>query len=144
MRESRVKDSRRQLVPFFSTISLSNISTKVSTTNPPEMFVEMFEREIVEKKGTSCRRLVKERAKTTTCVRAVLKGVRAIPPSRVKERAKTTCVRAVLKGVRAGWVKGHVCQRTFGRTPTCFGDVVRTVDSNSMIACRCVCVEPTT
>jgi hypothetical protein len=27
--------SRRQLVPFFSTISISNISTKVSTTNPP-------------------------------------------------------------------------------------------------------------
>ncbi len=41
-------------------------------------FVEMFEMEIVEKKGTSCRRPVKERA----CEPAVLKSVRASRVSR--------------------------------------------------------------
>ena len=49
--------SRRQLVPFFSTISISNISTNISMWILVDTFVEMFEMEIVEKKGTSCRRL---------------------------------------------------------------------------------------
>jgi hypothetical protein len=43
--------SRRQLVPFFSTISILNISTKVSPGFVVNIFVEMFKMEIVEKRG---------------------------------------------------------------------------------------------
>ncbi len=48
--------SSRQLVPCFSTISILNISTNVSTWIS-NTFVEMFKMEIVEKQGTSCRLL---------------------------------------------------------------------------------------
>ena len=66
--ENTLQTSRRQLVPFFSTISILNISTKVLTTNPGDTFVEMFKMEIVEKKGTSCRRLMSLDLDHRTCL----------------------------------------------------------------------------
>ncbi len=82
--------SLRQLVPFFSTISILNISTKVSPGFVVNIFVEMFKMEIVEKKGTSCRRLVchgEDRA-CRPCERACMPDR---PPGRVKERAFRPC-----------------------------------------------------
>ena len=52
-----VWDDRRQLVLFFSTISILNISTKVLTTN----LSKCSKWRLSKKRGTSCRRLVWER-----------------------------------------------------------------------------------
>ena len=89
-----------------------------------EMFVKMFEMEIVEKKGTSCRRLVcptnslrlfetQDDDARMRCVchtnsrvtRLLAPFVKSVHASRVKG----ACVPAVLKSVRAGHVKERAC-----------------------------------
>jgi hypothetical protein len=64
---NRVLTSRRQLVPFFATISISNISTKLSITNQGW---DVCRNGDCRKRETSCRRLVLTPLKSTSKMRS--------------------------------------------------------------------------
>ena len=73
----RDESSRRQLVPFFSTISILNISTKMLTTNPGWHFCRNAQNgDCRKKKGTSCRRLSQTKILERWTKEALFKGAK--------------------------------------------------------------------